>query len=162
MRYGPTDPPMKLSGSNRIEIDAAHERLRAALLDFDAYVHWFPGVRESRTVSAPDDTPTGRLLFSAGVEFVPEVPCTLRYDVSVANRLIPVVIDGSLGITGPGWRLEPLSERRTLVSYEVELELAVPGGFLAERALSGPARRYLIEQPADRLRQHVERSPASG
>ena len=36
---------MKLSGSSRIEIDAAHERCRAALLDFDAYVDWFPGVR---------------------------------------------------------------------------------------------------------------------
>ena len=44
-----------------------------------------------------------------------------------------------------------LSAERTLVGYEVELEVAlsVPGGFLAERALSGPARTWLIEQPAE-------------
>ena len=147
---------MKVSGSNRIEIAAAHERCRLVLLDFDTYADWFPGVRESSAVDAPDETPTGRLLFSAGVDLIPDVSCVLRYDISVADRLAPSVIEGALRIGGPGWRLEPLAEQRTLVSYEVEVEMPVPGGFLAERALSGHARRFLIEQPAERLRRHVE------
>ncbi len=152
---------MKVSGSNRIEIAAAREHCRAVLLDFDEYAEWFPGVRESCAVSVPGEEPAGRLVFSAGVELIPEVLCTLRYDLSAANRLTPVVIGGSLSIGGPGWHLEAMADERTLVSYTVEVEMSVPGGFLAERALSGPARRYLIEQPAEKLRQHVERRAAS-
>jgi carbon monoxide dehydrogenase subunit G len=152
---------MKVSGSNRIEIAAAHEHCRVVLLDFDAYADWFPGVRESQAVAVGDES-AGRLVFSAGVDVIPEVPCTLRYDLSVAGRLTPVVIEGSLRIGGPGWHLEAIEAERTVVSYTVEVEMAVPGGFLAERALSGHARRYLIEQPAEKLREHVERRTALG
>lgn len=151
---------MKISGSNRIEIAAAHERCRAVLLDFDAYADWFPGVRESAVVEHASASPAGRLLFSAGVDLVRDVSCTLHYDVSVPDRLAPVVLDGELHIGGPGWHLEPLDAERTLVSYTVEVEMAIPGGFLAERALGGLARRYVIEQPAPRLREHVEQGAA--
>ncbi len=155
---------MRLSGSNRIEIAAARERCRAVLLDFEGYADWFPGVRESTAVVTAEAAPAGRLVFSAGIDLVPDIPCTLRYDLSVTNRLTPVVTDGALRIGGPGWQLEALAEQRTLIRYEVELELelSVPGGRLAERVLSGPARRYLIEQPAEQLRRHVERAVDKG
>jgi hypothetical protein len=147
---------MKISGSNSIEVAASAERCRAVLLDFDSYVEWFPGVRESRALDAGGPSDSGSLVFSSGMDLLPEVSCTLRYDTSVADRLKPVVIEGSLGISGPGWLLKALSDERTTVSYEVQLEMSVPGGFLAERALAGPARRYLIEQPAERLRERAE------
>ena len=153
---------MKLSGSNRLEVGAPADHCQAVLLDFDAYAEWFPGVRVSRSVpDRPPDDPAGELLFSAGIDLLGEVPCTLRYDRTVADRLTPVVLAGTLRISGPGWELQPLSELRTLVSYAVELEMPVPGGFLAERAFKGPAERYLIQQPAVKLRDRVEAGPAS-
>jgi len=152
---------MKLSGSNAVEIDAAPERCRAVLLDFDAYHEWFPGAKESRLVSAPGEPATGRLLFSAG-GVAPEIHTTLRYDTPEPDRLEPHAVDGELSIRGPGWRLTAQGEARTLVSYEVELELPVPGGFLAERALKGPATRYLIEEPVKRLKDRVEGLNAPG
>jgi hypothetical protein len=146
---------VRLAGSHSIEIAAAVERCRAALLDFDAYHVWFPGAKESRLVSLPGEPPTGRLLFSAGAA-IPEVHCTLRYETPEPDRLEPHVLEGDLSIRGSGWRLSDRGAALTLVAYEVELELEVPGGFLAERVLKGPASRYLLEEPVKRLKIHLE------
>lgn len=150
---------MKLSGSHSVEIDAPVERCRAVLVDFDRYHEWFPGVKESRLVSAPGEPPTGRLVFhAAGV--LPDVHCTLRYETPEPDRLEPHSGEGELGVRGPGWTLTAQGVARSLVAYEVELEMPVPGGFLGERALKGPASRYLLEEPVRRLKARVEGLPA--
>jgi len=151
---------MKLSGANSTEVAAPAEICRGVLTDFDAYVHWFPGAHESRLVSGPGEPPAGHLRFSAaGV--LPDVEFTMRYSSPAPDRLVPEIVEGALRISGPGWELLPLSPDRTRVTYEVELEMSVPGGFLGERALKGPATRYLIEQPVERLRQRAESLAAS-
>jgi hypothetical protein len=149
---------MKLTGSSSIEIVAPLARCHDALLDFDAYHEWFPGVKESALVSGPGEAPTGRLLFSAG-GMVPDVRCTLRYESRAHGQLQPHSLEGELSIRGPGWRLTEVDEARTLVSYEVELEMPVPGGLFGERALRGPATRYLLELPVQRLKRWVEGLP---
>ena len=146
---------MKLSGSNSIEIAASVERCRAVLLDFDGYHEWFPGVKESALLSAPGEPPTGRLRFSAG-GVIPDVHCTLRYETPEPDRLRPHALEGDLSIGGPGWRLQERGPDDTLVSYEVQLEMAVPGGFLGEGVLKGPATRYLLEEPVRRLKARAE------
>lgn len=146
---------MKLSGSHSVEIDAAVEHCRVVLVDFDRYHEWFPGVKESQLVSAPGEPPTGRLLFSAAGVF-PDVHCMLRYETPQPDRLEPHSVEGELRVRGPGWTLTAQGAVRSLVYYEVELEMPVPGGFLGERALKGPASRYLLEEPVRRLKAHVE------
>ena len=147
---------MKVSGSHFAEIRASARHCYAALVDFQAYPAWFPGVKEAEPVAAADGAPTVRLLFSAGIAAVPDVECVLRYEVEVDRRLTPAVIEGDLRVFGPGWLLEPVGGGVTRATYEVDVEMSVPGGFVAERAFKGPARRYLIEQPPERLRRHVE------
>jgi carbon monoxide dehydrogenase subunit G len=146
---------VKLTGSNSAEIAAAPEAVHAVLVDFDGYHEWFPGAQESQLISAPGEAPTGRLLFG-GHGVLPDVHCTLRYDTPEPGRLQPVSLGGELAVRGPGWRLTPQGPAHTLVAYEVELEMPVPGGFLGERALKGPATRYLIEEPVRRLKARVE------
>ena len=149
---------MKVSGRHSAEIGASPGRCYTALLDFASYPDWFPGVKEAEEVAAADGAPTVRLLFSAGIAAVPDVECVLRHEVEIDRRLTPRVIDGNLRVAGPGWLLEHLGSGVTRATYEVELEMSVPGGFVAERAFKGPARRYLIEQPPERLRGHVQGS----
>jgi uncharacterized membrane protein len=147
---------MKVSGSNSVQIHAPADRCYAALLDFASYPAWFPGVRTAESVAAPDDAPTVRLVFSAGVAALPDVECVLRYEVEPARRCTPTVVGGDLRVDGPGWLLTAKAGDLTEVTYEVTVEMDVPGGFLAERAFRGPARRYLVEQPPERLRDHIE------
>lgn len=147
---------MKVSGSHAAEIGATPARCYAALVDFASYPEWFPGVKRAEAVEAEDGAPTVRLLFSAGIAAVPDVDCVLRYQVDADRRLTPRIIEGELRVDGPGWLLEPTGPATTRATYDVEIEMRVPGGFVAERAFKGPARRYLIEQPPERLRRHIE------
>jgi hypothetical protein len=151
---------MKVSGANSVEIQASAGRCYAALLDFSSYPAWFPGVRTAESIAAPDGAPTVRLVFSAGVAALPDVECVLRYEVEPDRRCTPIVVSGDLRVQGPGWLLTALSAQRTEATYEVSVEMDVPGGFLAERAFRGPARRYLVERPPERLRDHVESAGA--
>ena len=152
---------MKVTGSHSARISAAPERCYAALLDFAAYPAWFPGVKEAEPLGNDQGAPTVRLLFSAGISAVPDVSCVLRYDVQENRRLTPTVIEGNLRVGGAGWRLESIGEGLTEATYDAQIEMRVPGGFVAERAFSGPARKYLIEQPPERLRRHVESGAGS-
>ena len=147
---------MKVSGSHFAEIRASPGHCYAALVDFQAYPVWFPGVKRAEAVDADDDAPTVRLLFSAGIAALPDVECVLRYEAELNRRLVPSVIEGDMRVGGSGWRLEPVGAGATRATYEVEVEMKVPGGFVAERAFRVPARRYLIEQPPERLRRHIE------
>ena len=147
---------MKLSGASSVEIAAATERCRAVLVDLGGYADWFPGVKTAEVVDAADGAPTARLLFSTGRGVVPDTQCVLRYDASAPTRLVPSVLEGALSIGGPGWTLEALAPERTRVTYDVTIEMAVPGGFITERAISGTARKLLIELPVQRLRGYLE------
>jgi len=147
---------VKLSGSSSVEIAAATDRCHAVLVDLGGYADWFPGVKTAEVIDAADGAPTARLLFSTGRGVIPDTECVLRYDTSSPTRLVPSVLDGALTIGGPGWTLETLAPERTRVTYDVTIEMSVPGGFITERALSGTARKLLIELPVQRLRGRVE------
>ena len=146
---------MKVSGSNTVQIDASAERCAAALLDFASYPDWFPGVREARPCPDVDGAPAGWLRFSAGIGALGDVECVLRYEVEAGRRLTPSVVTGDLRVHGRGWLLSALGPESTEVTYDVTVEMDVPGGFVTERALKGPARRFLVEQPPERLRDYL-------
>lgn len=132
------------------------EECFAALVAFEGYPEWYPGVRVADVLERSSRAPKVRLVFG-GIPMVPDIDCVLEFRAQPPHRLVPEALSGGMTIGGSGWSLEPASTGRTTASYEITVEMSVPGGFMTERVIKGRARQYLIEEPVARLKRLVER-----
>ncbi len=147
---------MRVAGSATLLIEAAPEICRAALLDLAAYPDWYPGVREAAVLEDSGASATGRLLFVSGLPVLAQIECVLRLGPAGSDRLEPRTQGGDLRIDGPGWTLEQAPDGVTRATYDVGIEMSVPGGFVTERLVRGRARHFLIEEPLRALKRRVE------
>jgi hypothetical protein len=147
---------MRVAGAETILIGAGPDACRAALLDLAAYPEWYPGVREAVVLEAGDGAVTGRLLFRTGLPVLAEIECVLHLERKGADRLEPRARGGALTIDGRGWTLAAEPDGRTRATYEIGVEMSVPGGFVTERLVKGKARHFLIEEPLAALKRRVE------
>ncbi len=147
---------MRVSGSETLEIAASPAACRAAVLDLAAYPDWYPGVRTAAVIDAGPDAASARLVFATGLPILAEVVCVLRLEADGPDRVRPRAAGGDLAIDGPGWTFAAAPGGATRATYEIAVEMSVPGGFMTERLVKGKARFFLIEQPLAALRRRVE------
>jgi hypothetical protein len=147
---------VRVAGSETLVIGASPDACRAVLLDLAAYPEWYPGVREAEVLEAGDGAATARLLFRTGLPVLAEIECVLRLEPHGPGRLQPSAAGGQLAIDGRGWTLEPGPEAGTRATYDIAVEMSVPGGFVTERLVKGKARHFLIEAPLAALKRRVE------
>ncbi len=136
-------------------MDVPPEVCFAALVAYERYPDWYPGVRVAEVLEQSSRASKVRLVFG-GIPMVPDIDCVLQFQAQPSNRLVPKALSGGMTIGGSGWSLEPASAGRTTASYEITVEMSVPGGFVTERVIKGRARQYLIEEPVARLKRLVE------
>ncbi len=146
---------MRVAGSETLVIGASPDACRAALLDLAAYPEWYPGVREAEVLEAADGAATARLLFRTGLPVLAEIECVLRLEARGPDRLEPSAAGGQLAIAGRGWTLEPGPDGGTRATYDIAVEMSVPGGFVTERLVKAKARHFLIEAPLAALERRV-------
>ncbi|MEA2356178.1 MAG: hypothetical protein QOD61_2307 [Solirubrobacteraceae bacterium] len=147
---------MRVSGSETLLIAASPASCRAALLDLAAYPDWYPGVREAVVGEAGAGAASGRLVFGTGLPVLAEIECDLRLEPRGSDGLRPTAEGGPLRIDGPGWTLADAPGGATRATYEIGVEMSVPGGFLTERLVKAKARHFLIEAPLAALKRRVE------
>jgi hypothetical protein len=143
---------VRVSGSETLEIGASPAACRAAVLDLAAYPDWYPGVRSAEVL----DAATARLVFGTGLPILAEVICVLRLEADGPDRVRPRAAGGDLTIDGAGWTFAPAADGATRATYEIAVEMSVPGGFVTERLVKGRARFFLIEEPVAALKRRVE------
>ena len=147
---------MRVSGSETVRIGASPAACRAAVLDLAAYPDWYPGVRTAEVLDAGADAATARLVFGTGLPILAEVVCVLRLEADGPDRLRPRAAGGDLTIDGAGWTFAAAPDGATRATYEIAVEMSVPGGFMTERLVKGRARFFLIEEPVAALKRRVE------
>jgi hypothetical protein len=147
---------MRVSGSQTLMIGASPAACRAALLDLGRYPEWYPGVREAEVLEAGPGAASARLRFSTGLPVLASVDCTLRLEPRGADGLRPLALEGDLEIDGSGWTLAAEPDGATLATYDIGVEMSVPGGFVTERLVKSRARHFLIEEPVAALKRLVE------
>lgn len=147
---------MRVSGSKTLFIAASVASCRACLLDVGAYPTWYPGVRQAAVLESGDGGVLARLVFHTGLPVLAEIECVLRLEALGPGRVRPGAAEGALQIDGPGWTLMSAADETTEATYEIGVEMSVPGGFVTERLVKGKARHFLIDAPVAALKLRVE------
>jgi carbon monoxide dehydrogenase subunit G len=147
---------VRVSGSSSVIVNAAVDECFAGLVAFERYPEWYPGVQEAELVSGADEPPAVRLVFSSGLPMLPRVDCVLAFEVHAPTSVKPTAVSGAMALSGSGWALEPDGPGRTHVSYDITVEMDVPGGMLAERFIKDKAKHYLIDEPVASLKRLAE------
>ncbi len=147
---------MRVAGSETLLIGASPDACRAVLLDLAAYPEWYPGVREAEVLEVDGGAAMARLLFGTGLPVLAEIECVLRLEAQGPDRLQPSAAAGQLAIDGRGWTLAAAAQGGTRATYDIAVEMSVPGGFVTERLVKAKARHFLIEAPLAALKRRVE------
>jgi ribosome-associated toxin RatA of RatAB toxin-antitoxin module len=147
---------MEISGAHEVEVQAPAEHCFAILLDVPAYPEWWPGATRAEVLQ-PGPQPEVLLGFDPHAPGVGEIELRLRLEPDPPSRLALRLTGGRLErLDGPGWTLTARGEDACTVRYEVvaEMSTGLPG-FL-ERGFAGQARRFLVDEPVEALRQRAE------
>jgi Polyketide cyclase / dehydrase and lipid transport len=147
---------VRIDGRATAEIQATPERCRATLLDLASYTDWYPGVTTAELVDTDRPEPTARLVFTTGMPILSEIECVLRVEEPAPGRVRAVTLSDGLRIDGDGWTLEGPPDGPTTATYEVGVEMSVPGGIFVEHLVKARAGEFLIDRPVAALKRQVE------
>jgi hypothetical protein len=138
-------------------IDAGVQDCLAVVLDFERYPEWAEDIAEA-VVTEQDDTGRGRSVRYRAEGFGRGTSYTLGYDYGdLPVEMRWSLVQGDIMRTCDGtYRFDEAGEDATTVTYELEIDLAVPlPGFIKRRAeerIVSTALRELkrrVEGPAD-------------
>ncbi|MET0902291.1 MAG: SRPBCC family protein [Acidimicrobiales bacterium] len=143
---------MAVEATETIEIAAPADRIMAVLLDFDAYPTWAKDLK-GVTVDTTDDDGRAREVTFRAAAMGRSTSYTLRYDHGPSHLGWKLVrgdimrkLDGSYDLAPAG------SDRRTLVTYHLAVDLIIPlPGFVKRRA-----EQKIIHTALRELRAHVD------
>ena len=116
-------------------IDAPVDEVLDVLLDFERYPEWARDIKSVQVIDRDGDGRPGRVRFRAAA-MGRSTSYTLQYQHSEPGRLAWELIEGDITRRLDGsYRLTAADDRRTLVHYELEVELMLPlPGFVKRRS----------------------------
>ena len=119
-----------------ITIDAPHDRVWQIALDLESYPMWAHDIKDVNIRETDDEGRPLEVEFRASA-LGRSTHYTLKYDYTNApNEMGWSMLSGDIQRSIDGvWRFEADGERRTLVRYDLQIDLAIPlPGFVKRRA----------------------------
>ena len=119
-----------------ITIDAPHERVWQIAIDLESYPVWAQDIKDVNIRATDDEGRPLEVEFRASA-LGRSTHYTLKYDYTNApNEMGWTMLSGDIQRSIDGvWRFDPDGEGRTLVRYDLEIDLAIPlPGFVKRRA----------------------------
>ena len=138
--------------SSSITIDAPAARVMEVIADFPAYPEWAQGMQVARVTSDYPDGRAEEVYFE--IEATPiKDAYSLRYDWQGDERVDWTLVNGRMLKKLDGsYILEPESDARTQVTYQLTAELGIPMIGMLKRK----AEKVIIDTALKGLKKRVE------
>lgn len=142
--------------SSSITIEAPAARIMEVIADFPAYPEWAQGMQVAQVTSEYPDGRAEEVYFE--IEATPiKDAYSLRYDWQGDDRVDWTLVDGRMLKKLDGsYILEPESDTRTQVTYQLTAELGIPMIGMLKRK----AEKVIIDTALKGLKKRVESLPA--
>ncbi|GAA3530291.1 SRPBCC family protein [Amycolatopsis ultiminotia] len=144
---------MAEQSTQSIEVDAEPARVLAVIADFPAYPEWAKAVRETEVLAAGDDGRAKQVKLTLDAGPIKDV-YTLEYDWDASGLGVSWhLVKGQMQKAQDGrYALEPLDDGRTLVTYTLSVELALPMIGLLRRK----AEKMVMDTALKELKRRAE------